>query len=422
LLFLRGSAALHGAAAVCRCSAPPKRPTARRFSVRTAIYWGLGAWFFAAAPILAQSPPSSTTDADVAAGVVSTSADADSYRYWVRGEYLAYLVKNAPLPVSVVTGDQANPTQELLNSNQSFGMFSGFRVGVGAWLDCGNSIGVEGDFFWLQQRSHVFTASSDATGNPTLAFPFVNQTPGAAGDTVMPITSPGIFAGGVAIASTLQLWGAEANGVFFLTRDQGFEFCALAGLRYVDLRETLNIGTVSGDMLTTPDTVLSTSDQFNTRNQFYGGQVGGRVSWQGEYVALDVTGKVAVGATHQTIDVQGVSTQSGPDGGNGVFPGGFFAQTSNSGNHGATQFGFIPSVEVKFSVFITPQLRAFVGYDFLYWSQVVRPGNQVDRNVNLSQSAVFGGGTLIGPAYPTVPFSRSDFWAQGLNLGLDFRF
>jgi hypothetical protein len=41
---------------------------------------------------------------------------------------------------------------------------------------------------------------------------------------------------------------------------------------------------------------------------------------------------------------------------------------------------------------------------------------------NLTQSAVLGNGALIGPAYPTPLFNRSDFWAQGLNVALEFRF
>jgi hypothetical protein len=77
---------------------------------------------------------------------------------------------------------------------------------------------------------------------------------------------------------------------------------------------------------------------------------------------------------------------------------------------------------MKFYVLITQHCRAFVGYDFLYWNQVVRPGNQVDRNINLSQSAVFGSGTLSGPATPAPLFGRSDFWAQGITFGLELRF
>ena len=67
-------------------------------------------------------------------------------------------------------------------------------------------------------------------------------------------------------------------------------------------------------------------------------------------------------------------------------------------------------------------LFGFIGYDFMYWSQVVRPGSQVDRNINLSQSSVFGSGALMGPASPSAVINHTDFWAQGITLGLEFQF
>ena len=364
--------------------------------MRTGLLLFVAAWLFTAAPILAQSP-SDTPSSDAPANVDLSSRDLDISTFWVRGDYLAWWMKNAPLPLSLVTGNGANPTQELLNTNQSFGVFSGFRVDAGGWLDSYNTFGLEGTFFGLQNRSRTFAADSDAAGNPTLAFPFTNQTPGAVGDTLMPIASPGLFAGSVHVTSTLQLLGAEANSIVTLMREGGFELFGLAGLRYVDLRENLNIATVSNDITTTPATLLSLSDQFNTRNQFYGGQIGARLNWESDRFGLDVTGKLAIGATHQTIDVSGSSTQSGPGGVNGTFPGGFFTQNSNIGHFASNQFGMIPSVELKFSVFLNSQLRAFVGYDFLYWNRVVRPGSQLDHNVNLTQSAVLGASACWAP-------------------------
>jgi hypothetical protein len=387
--------------------------------MRTGLLAVVGAWLFAAAPILAQSPP---PDTDAPANVDLSAKEPGLSNYWVRGEYLAYWVKNAPLPVSLTTGYGPNPTQQLLNTDQSFGVFSGFRAGVGAWLDPFNSFGLEGNFFGLQDRTRTFAANSDTLGSPTLAFPFSNQTPGAVGDTAMPIASPGLFAGGIQVTSTLQLWGGEVNSIFMMMREGGFELFGLVGARYVDLRETLNISTLSSDITTVPATLLSQTDQFNTRNQFYGGQVGARLNWEGDRFGLDVTAKFAIGATHQTVDIQGSSTQTGPGGVNGTFPGGFFTQTSNIGHYASNQFGMIPSVELKFSVFLTSQLRAFVGYDFLYWNRVVRPGSQIDHNINLTQSSVLGSGSLIGPAYPSVLFNRSDFLAQGVNVGFEFRF
>ena len=93
--------------------------------------------------------------------------------------------------------------------------------------------------------------------------------------------------------------------------------------------------------------MLFQNDQFGTRNQFYGAQLGGRVNWQGERFGFDITGKVALGGTHQSIDINGYSTQTGPGGVNGAFPGGFFTQASNTGRYTSNQFTFVPTVEMK---------------------------------------------------------------------------
>ncbi|HET7719587.1 MAG TPA: BBP7 family outer membrane beta-barrel protein, partial [Acidimicrobiales bacterium] len=63
------------------------------------------------------------------------------------------------------------------------------------------------------------------------------------------------------------------------------------------------------------------------------------------------------------------------------------------------------------------------GYTVLYWSSVVRPGDQVDLLVNASQipSNLLPTG-LVGPARPAVLFRDTDFWAQGVNLSLEVRY
>jgi hypothetical protein len=64
-----------------------------------------------------------------------------------------------------------------------------------------------------------------------------------------------------------------------------------------------------------------------------------------------------------------------------------------------------------------------VGYTFLYWSQVVRPGNQIDTTVNTTQVPTHPEfGPLTGPAQPMVPFRTTDFWAQGISLGVEVTF
>jgi hypothetical protein len=51
------------------------------------------------------------------------------------------------------------------------------------------------------------------------------------------------------------------------------------------------------------------------------------------------------------------------------------------------------------------------------WDSPIRSGDQVDQVVNPSQFT----GSLVGPAAPGVPFREDFFWAQGVNLGVEFR-
>jgi hypothetical protein len=59
-------------------------------------------------------------------------------------------------------------------------------------------------------------------------------------------------------------------------------------------------------------------------------------------------------------------------------------------------------------------------------NNVLRPGNQLDRVINGGQSELYSGGPPVGlqggPARPAAFLNESDFWAQGLSFGLEFRF
>jgi hypothetical protein len=371
------------------------------------------------------------------------SAPDVSFRYWARSEYLLWWVKNAPLPIPIVTTGDPNVgfpalstaggigqpgTQVLLgDSSQNFGTFSGMRITLGGWIDQEQIFGIEANGFLLERRPSEFVANSDASGYPPLYLPRFNPTAGI--EDAVPIADPlRGFAGGVVVTQTLQLWGMEANGLLSLWRQGDMEIMLLGGFRYADLRETLQIHNATTDLFTGDVTTLN--DFFGTRNQFYGGQIGAQFGFQYESWSIDFNTKIAMGSTHQVVDIQGNITQTGPTPmvppGAGTFPGGFFAQPSNIGHYTADQFTVIPSVNLNVSYQITKRWRAFFGYEFMYWNQVVRPGDQMNHSVNLTQNAVLdpnaSGGHLIGAAQPAPLFNRTDFWAHGVNFGMEFRF
>ncbi len=69
---------------------------------------------------------------------------------------------------------------------------------------------------------------------------------------------------------------------------------------------------------------------------------------------------------------------------------------------------------------ITNNIRATVGYSLLWMSDVVRPGDQIDRTVNpnLLPPALLS----TSPNRPIFILRDSDIWMQGVRVGLDFRF
>ncbi len=100
----------------------------------------------------------------------------------------------------------------------------------------------------------------------------------------------------------------------------------------------------------------------------------------------------------------------------------FFVQPTNLGTRGRDTFAVVPEVQVKAGWQVRPGVRTFASYNFLYWSSVARPGDQIDPVVNTNlvpTSTTFG--NPGGPARPAFNFRETDFWAQGVNVGLQLR-
>jgi hypothetical protein len=354
---------------------------------------------------------------------------------WLNFDFLLWFIKDGPLNVPLVTtgstsdtnpGALGQPHTQVLygDNNLNFGAFSGGRLEGGVWLDAESRFAIEGGGFALSQRVVGFSAFSDSNGNPVLSVPFFNAQKGQEDQT--PIAYPGNLAGGVFVTSTSELWGLDLNATYNAYRGRGFQVNLLGGVRYLNLRERFNLQTPDVSL---PDSSgqggginYNTVDDFSANNQFVGGQLGARIGYQWDRLTLDLTGKVALGSTYQTLNINGFGEASGGSVGQPQFsPGGIFAQPTNMGRYWAWDFSVVPEGELKIGYRVWHNLVLTAGYDFIYWSSVVRPGEQINREVNLSQSGLLGSGTLSGPAQPVAPLTRTDFYAHGLTLGLDFR-
>jgi hypothetical protein len=167
------------------------------------------------------------------------------------------------------------------------------------------------------------------------------------------------------------------------------------------------------------------TDSFSTTNEFYGGQIGvnGELR-RGRWFTNGFT-KVAFGTMHQTVTINGAQTVNLRGGGSATSAGGLLAlPNANIGTFSQDKFAVVPEVGVNVGVHITPHLRVYVGYNFLYASSVLRAADQIDTGLDVTKIPNFPVTPTPAPLTtnrPTaVPFHTTDFTAQGINFSLQW--
>ena len=135
--------------------------------------------------------------------------------------------------------------------------------------------------------------------------------------------------------------------------------------------------------------------------------------------------RLVLGANSQTIGVDGSSTASANLPVPGTIPGFVYTQPTNIGQQRHTSFSAVPQVQVKLGYSFFQNMRLTIGYDFLAWTGVARPSDQLDAvNSNLiSRNFVvqnITGPIADGGARPAPTTNTSTFWAQGVSAGIEF--
>jgi hypothetical protein len=342
---------------------------------------------------------------------------------WVRIDALLWWTKGAILPPLLTTspdgtakndaGVLGQPGTSILFGNQEVngGFRPGGRISFGTWLDCADNVGIEMSYLTLSQSVTSYNASS--TGSPILARPFFNvdASPGAEDSVVLAYKSTDVQQSGTfAATSTSNFQVAEVLMRRGIARACDYRVELLAGYRFQQLTDGLDIASTT---TTATDPTVSTFDEFHTRNDFNGAVIGvagelRRCRW-----SLETTLKLALGDTHSQIDINGSSTLP-----SGTYNAGMLALASNIGEYKLDQFTAVPELGLTLAYDLSCHLRATFGYSLIYWSDVARPGDQIDLNISPRQFPP-PTGTSEKPAFV---LRTTDYWAQGLNLGLDYRF
>jgi hypothetical protein len=356
------------------------------------------------------------------------------FPWWVRGEYIGWWGKGIDLPALVTTspagtgaaraGLLGDPGTQVLFGDDSYDedLRGGVRFTAGYWLDHGHCQGIEGYAFGLGEETLSYSNASQG-GLPILARPFFNADPAVQQYVAQLLSHPDVANGQFDFNFKTETTGA---GILLRTKAaRSFEHNVdfLGGYRYTKLEDNMRID----DMLTSTavggnvplGTVVAGFDQIDTNNEFHGVDLGMQVDFKKHRWTISFLGKCALGNMAQDISIDGSTTVTVPGAGSTTTAGGLLTQPTNIGEFSRDKFTVVPEANINARYVLNCRWTALLGYNFIYWNNVVRADDQVDFRVNTTQ---VGGGTLFGPGQPEMEFKETDYWLQGVNAGLELHF
>jgi len=220
---------------------------------------------------------------------------------------------------------------------------------------------------------------------------------------VIPVTRNGapslvdfiLFDQGVDVTYRSRLQGVDAKIVFpALTPNVPMEVSPLLGFNYVNFNNRLNVA--GSDLATLTDHVIS-SKSFN---HVFGPEIGLRMEARSKWVTLGFEPRLTFGINRMTSRV---ATQQ------------IFSPTEANREIEDSETKFTPIVDLSTyaRIRLAENLNLSLGYQFMAMAGI----SQSQRNIVWDSSSV-----LTAPSLIRLDLRRQDFWAQGINVGLQWQF
>ncbi|MBP3959928.1 BBP7 family outer membrane beta-barrel protein [Gemmata sp. G18] len=406
-------------------------------------------------------------------------------QWWVDGEYLLWFTKGQPVRYPLLTSSApadmgvlgAASTVALVDRGTlGYNAMSGMRLSAGFFGDADRRFGFNLTGFFTERRSNIqdFGGLGNFSGVPVLARPFVDAN--QATSTIV-LSSADFGPASVQVGTSTSTFSIEPSAVWNLYRSapgarKAWSLDFLAGYRFFQLKEDLwvdsltalnsglilpifqtgpfgvvtrvgtqtvpNQASFGGVIIQTP-AFVNVRDSFRATNNFNGASFGLRTEARCGIVSASASAKVSIGNLHQRLDIFGGSSfvdftgvsgsqinntvARGTGGGAGGAYGGVLANASNIGTYTDDRFTYMPEFGGTIGIAFTKGLTGYVGVNFLYLPDVLRPGNQVNPVVS-SAAIPFGSnyGTAGAVRSPGVTLDQSDYWLGGVTFGLQVRY
>ncbi len=339
---------------------------------------------------------------------------------WLRLETLLWWRQGRDFP-PVVTTDPATESSTtagiLPDAHVLFGggrtginMQAGGRVDFGTYLNPAQTVGIGDRFFGLGRDSTEFRVASNDV--PVLAVPFHDFNANA--NDALLVAYPGLRSGNISVIGSSSIVGNDVYTKILLCRDCINRWDFITGWNWTRIADDVALRTrttIISDPTLPAGTVLTTLDQFRATNNFNGGILG--LQWQRNcgYWTTQMLGRMSIGNMHEVLQVNGQSAVNGTVVTNPA--GGIFTRASNIGRHARNEFTAITEVGLNLGYRFAPCTQLNIGYTFMYFNDMLSPANNIDTGVGTAST---------GLVHPAVLFRHSDFWVQGLNLGITKEF
>jgi hypothetical protein len=352
-----------------------------------------------------------------------------AFTYWARAEWLVGRTRGVTVSPLATTGPATNlvlaGTVGLPSTVPLFGgrrylndWRSGLRVEAGMWFDADHQTGVSARLYSLFAESDRF--AGQANGTTVVNVPHYISVGGATVQIPVFVGFPGLAAGTVQTSARTTFTGGDVNWRRLLTRGDNYRVELLAGYRQMYLGDELQssfavnpIGLASLAL-----TRLTGADAVQSRNDFFGPQLGLFASAGWNRLALDGHAALALGVTASEVNfararsgglnplVSPALTAAGvPPATTAAVASAANAFTLSRPNTSGrvSYFGAACETGLRASYRVTDHVRLSAGYGFLYWNNVRRAQEEFASGAPVRARAV-------------------DYAAHFFTAGLDLRY
>lgn len=339
---------------------------------------------------------------------------------WRKGDRLPPLVTTGPDTDPDTAGELGQPGTVILAGDGRVlkDLTAGGRFTLGYWLDHRQCQGLAGRIWFAGKESTSFGANQDQI--PVLARPFLNVSDNqAAAQNTLLVAFPIRSTGAISVRGSSEVFGADISVRQFMYGKFGGTIDLVYGYQYMRLKESLAISSTSTSLVDDVpplNSVISVNDQFDTSNDFHGGQLGIATRYRERCWSFNTLLKFGFGALRRTANRSG-STVTMVDGDTAFDPNGLLVRSTNSGKHTDNTFGWVPELDATLGYQFSRHLDATFGYHIIAMTDALQASGAIDPNlaVNLSDPPT-------GQQRPTSALRYDTFYVQGIHFGLQLVF